>query len=138
MVVLYTSTGCASCRKTKQWLKHNNIEFIEKNIFNVLLNDLTIIDLISSCDNGLNDIISQQAKVLIEAKIDLETMSQQQVIHLIRRNPSIVKRPIIIIDEGFNQVNNENNVSKSELAHLRNKCDKECTNYYLCGAIREE
>ena len=33
MVILYTSPGCASCRKAKQWLKDNQIEFIEKNIF---------------------------------------------------------------------------------------------------------
>ena len=38
MVLLYTSPGCASCRKAKQWLKDNNIEFVEKNIFTTLLN----------------------------------------------------------------------------------------------------
>ena len=32
MVILYTSPGCASCRKAKQWLKDNQIEFVEKNI----------------------------------------------------------------------------------------------------------
>ena len=38
MVILYTSPGCASCRKAKQWLKDNQIEFVDfrivRNIFN--------------------------------------------------------------------------------------------------------
>ena len=38
MIVIYTSPGCASCRKVKAWLKEREIKFIEKNIFNVLLN----------------------------------------------------------------------------------------------------
>ena len=33
MVIIYTSPGCASCRKAKQWLKENNIEFVEKKYF---------------------------------------------------------------------------------------------------------
>ena len=42
MVIIYTSPGCASCRKAKQWLKDNNIEFVEKNIFTSLLNEKEI------------------------------------------------------------------------------------------------
>lgn len=39
MVIIYTSPGCASCRKAKQWLKDNHISFIEKNIFSNLLKE---------------------------------------------------------------------------------------------------
>ena len=39
MVILYTSPGCASCRKAKQWLIDNQIEFVEKNIFTSLLKE---------------------------------------------------------------------------------------------------
>ena len=37
MIILYTSPGCASCRKAKQWLKDNDMKFVEKNIFTTLL-----------------------------------------------------------------------------------------------------
>ena len=49
MVILYTSPGCASCRKAKQWLKDNQIEFIEKNIFTSLLKESEIKYLLSRC-----------------------------------------------------------------------------------------
>ena len=39
MIILYTSPGCASCRKAKQWLKDNDMKYIEKNIFTTLLKE---------------------------------------------------------------------------------------------------
>ena len=39
MIVIYTAPGCASCRKVKTYLKDNEIEFKEKNIFKTLLNE---------------------------------------------------------------------------------------------------
>lgn len=39
MIILYTSPGCASCRKAKQWLKDNEMTFVEKNIFTTLLKE---------------------------------------------------------------------------------------------------
>ena len=50
MVILYTSPGCASCRKAKQWLKDNQIEFVEKNIFTSLLKESEIKYLLSRCE----------------------------------------------------------------------------------------
>ena len=58
MVIIYTSPGCASCRKAKQWLKENNIEFVEKNIFTSLLNEDEIKYILSRSENGTEDIIS--------------------------------------------------------------------------------
>ena len=43
MIVVYTSPGCASCRKVKQWLKDRNLPFTEKNIFKTLLNEEEIL-----------------------------------------------------------------------------------------------
>ena len=39
MIILYTSPGCASCRKAKQWLKDNQLPFVEKNIFTTMLKE---------------------------------------------------------------------------------------------------
>ena len=33
MIILYSSPGCASCRKAKQWLKERGMKYVEKNIF---------------------------------------------------------------------------------------------------------
>ena len=50
MIILYTSPGCASCRKAKQWLKDNQLPFVEKNIFTTMLKEDEIKYLLSRCE----------------------------------------------------------------------------------------
>ena len=58
MIILYTSPGCASCRKAKQWLKDNDMKYIEKNIFTTLLKEDEIKYLLQRTENGTEDILS--------------------------------------------------------------------------------
>ena len=59
MIVVYTSPGCASCRKVKQWLKDRNLKFIEKNIFSTLLNKNEIRHLLMRREQDTEDTISK-------------------------------------------------------------------------------
>ncbi len=142
MVVIYTSAGCVSCRKAKQWLKQNNIEFIEKNIFNVLLDPQEIIYLLSRSENGSDDIISKRSKVLQESKIDIDSMTITELVKFVKQNPSVLKRPIIINERnllvGFDEEEIEGFLPLETCRHLMNRCEKDCPNYRICGAIREE
>ena len=61
MIILYTSPGCASCRKAKQWLKDNDMQFIEKNIFTTLLKEDEIKYLLQRSENGTEDLISTRS-----------------------------------------------------------------------------
>lgn len=97
MIVIYTSPGCASCRKVKAWLKERNIRFVEKNIFNVLLNKNEIKYLLSRSENGSDDIISKRSKIIQENKIDLDALSTDELINFIINNPSVLRRPIILL-----------------------------------------
>ena len=80
MVLLYTSPGCASCRKAKQWLKDNNIEFVEKNIFTTLLNKEEIKYILSRCENGTEDIISVRSKAFMALKKDINDLSLNELV----------------------------------------------------------
>ncbi|MFV0254914.1 MAG: Spx/MgsR family RNA polymerase-binding regulatory protein [Erysipelotrichaceae bacterium] len=96
MVILYTSAGCVSCRKAKHFLKINEIPYLEKNIFNVLLDPKEISYLLSRSENGTDDIISKRSKIISSGKVDIEKMTVNELIDFIQHNPSILKRPIII------------------------------------------
>ena len=76
MIVVYTSPGCSSCRKVKQWLKDRNLPFIEKNIFKTLLNDNEIKHLLMRSENGSDDIVSKRSKVIQENHIDIDSMKE--------------------------------------------------------------
>ena len=87
MIVVYTSPGCASCRKVKQWLKDRNLPFTEKNIFKTLLDEEEIRYLLMRSENGTDDLISKRSKVISENNIDVDSMSLNEVIRFIRENP---------------------------------------------------
>ena len=96
MLLLYTSSGCASCRKAKQWLKDNHIQFIEKNIFTTLMREDEIKYLLSRCENGTQDIISTRSNAYRSLNKNFDDMSMNELIMFIQDNPSVLKRPIIL------------------------------------------
>ena len=101
MIVLYTSPGCASCRKVRNWLKENDFKFIEKNIFTTQLQDNEIKYLLLRSENGSEDIISKRSKVVINSKIDIDEMKLEELVHFVVNNPSSLKRPIIVSENNF-------------------------------------
>ena len=96
MIIFYTSPGCASCRKAKRWLQDNRIDFVEKNIFSNLLSESEIKYLMSRCENGTEDIISTRSKAYASLSEKIDELSTQQLARFIQRNPSVLKRPIIL------------------------------------------
>lgn len=140
MIVLYTSPGCASCRKVKAWLKDRNIPFIEKNIFNVLLNKVEVKYLFERSENGTDDIISKRSKIIQENKIDLDELSMDELIDFVINNPSILRRPIILNENNF-QVGYDSEeidafIPRDELKRVAT-CDHKCPKYCTCGKLRE-
>ena len=143
MIVIYTTPGCVSCRKAKNWLKERNIDFIEKNIYVSLLSDFEIKYLLSRCDNGTDDIISKRSKVLKENNINLDEMNISQLIDFVRNNPSVLKRPILIDDKALLVGYDEEEIEIFERGdfreYLQTTCLKEkCPNYQVCYKNREE
>lgn len=99
MIIIYTSPGCASCRKAKQWLKDNQMSFLEKNIFSNLLKETEIKYLLSRCENGTEDIISTRSKAFMALEKPIDDFTMNELIVLIQHNPSILKRPILLSEK---------------------------------------
>lgn len=138
MIVLYSSPGCASCRKVRKFLKDNGHEFIDKNIFTTLLNEKEIKYLLSRTENGSDDLISKRSKIIMENKIDIDSMSTSELISFIKNNPSVLRRPIIIDVNNFQVGYDEEEIEIFNKAKQLAKCDKNCSHYSTCGALREE
>ncbi len=142
MIVIYTSPGCASCRKVKAWLKDRNIPYIEKNIFKTLLNDSEIKHLLMRSENGTDDIISKRSKVIQESDIDIDSMTTAELIDFIKKNPSVLKRPIILSETNFQVGYDEEEMGVFVPAELRriadNQCTRKCPSYSSCATVREE
>ena len=139
MIVIYTSPGCASCRKVKAWLKEHNLPYKEKNIFQVLLNKTEVKYLLQRSDNGTEDIISKRSKVIQENKYDIDSMSINELTDFIIANPSVLRRPIILNDTTLQIGYDSEEIDAFVPQELRKiaKCDVGCPNYETCGKLRE-
>lgn len=141
MITIYTSPGCASCRKAKQWLSEQGIEFKERNIFAAILKDDEIKSLLMHSENGTDDIISTRSKIITENNIKIEDMSVGTLIDFIRENPSVLKRPIIVDENHFVVGYDDDEITTFMPAELRrmnlNQCVNTCPSYRRCGSTRE-
>lgn len=142
MIILYTSPGCASCRKAKQWLKEKEMPFVEKNIFNTLLKEDEIKYLLQRSDNGTEDIISTRSKAFQELECGFEDLSLPQLVNFIQKNPSVLKRPIIVNEQSFMVGYDDDEITAFVPSHLRalrdGACSEKCPNYDVCGRLRQE
>ncbi|MEG2685416.1 MAG: transcriptional regulator Spx [Erysipelotrichaceae bacterium] len=141
MILLYTSPGCASCRKAKQWLKDNELEFIEKNIFTTILKEEEIKYLLQRSENGTEDIISTRSKVFQELEVNINDLPLKELVNVIQKNPSIMKRPIILNEKSFVVGYDDDEITAFIPSALRDiaahACSPDCQMYEVCGSVRE-
>lgn len=112
MLNLYTSPSCTSCRKAKAWLKEYDISFKERNIFANPLNKEEIMQVLRMTENGTEEIISTLSRTFQNLKINLDDLSIDQLIDLVEKNPSLLRRPIIMDDRRLQVGYNEDEIRR--------------------------
>ena len=98
MIRIYVSPSCSSCRKALKWFDEQKIPYVQKNIFARPLTEEELKDILIKSENGTEDIISTRSKVFKETNKDIDDMSFSELIAFIRKNPSVLKRPIMVDD----------------------------------------
>ena len=112
MLNLYTSPSCTSCRKAKAWLKEHHISFKERNIFANPLNKEEVMQVLRMTENGTEEIISTRSRTFQNLKINLDDLSIDQLIDLVEKNPSLLRRPIIMDDRRLQVGYNEDEIRR--------------------------
>lgn len=136
MITIYTTPSCSSCRKAKKWLEDYKIEYVEKNLFTHPLTDKDLDLMLANAENGFDDIISTRSKIFKEENLDIEDMRMSELKNFIKKNPSVLKRPIIVDDYRMQVGYNEEEIRVFIPKRLREllmtvDCppgDKECEN----------
>lgn len=104
--------SCTSCRKAKAWLKEHDIPFKERNIFANPLNKEEIMQILRMTENGTEEIISTRSRTFQNLKINLDDLSIDQLIDLVEKNPSLLRRPIIMDDRRLQVGYNEDEIRR--------------------------
>ena len=98
MVSLYTTSGCQSCRKARDWLVENNIKFQEKEV-TLLPPTVKELKQLFSLAEDVTDIISVRSvaiqKIPRTLGCQLEDLSFNQLLDYIQKNPTGLRRPIL-------------------------------------------
>ena len=132
MLKIYTTPSCSSCRKAKDWLKEHNIPYQEINIFAFPIKKDDIRLMLENTENGFEDIISKRSKYIMENNIDIDSMKVSELEELIMKEPSILRRPIIVDDKKLQVGYNEEDIGLFIPSEVRRQivcsvCDE--TNY---------
>lgn len=98
MINLYVSSSCTSCRKARAWLKKHDVPFKERNIFSEPLTKEDIVNILRLTENGTEEIISTRSKAFQELHVNLDDLSIDQLLDLVEKNLSLLRRPIIMDD----------------------------------------
>jgi len=127
MIYLYISPSCQSCRKTIKWFKEQEIETKEINILKDKLTKEDIFRMLKNSLNGFEDIISKRSKPFLESNIVLDDMKTSELIDFIIKNPTVLKRPIIVasnlLEVGYNQDDIRAFIPKEKRIFNPAKCD---------------
>lgn len=143
MILIYTSFGCTSATKAKQWLDENQLPYVEKNIQNTLLNKDEIKYILTRCPNGTEDIISKRSKAYKCLNNRLDDLSTNDLVEFIQKNPTVLKRPIIINEDHFVVGFDDDEITSFIPAHLRkfgfkSCCKEDCEHYEECKCEEKE
>lgn len=143
MITIYTTNSCASCKKAKNWLDENKIKYNEINMFKTPITKEDIMNILQNSENGFEDIISTRSKIIQENNLDIEEMSYNDLVNFIIKNPSVLKRPIIIDDRRFQVGYDDDEITAFRPRELRDyisncTCDDTNEKCEYINALKED
>lgn len=140
MIKIYYSPSCSSCRKVRKWFDDQKIPHEDKDIFSGSLSEKDLKEIISKSIDGTDDIISPRSKIMQESKIDLDDMTISELIAFIKKNPSVLRRPIIVDDRKIQVGYNEEEI-RTFIPRARrlaeSLCSPECPLYGKCETAKD-
>ena len=89
---------CSTCKKAKQWLDDNNIDYDERNIKENNPNEQELKEWIVKSNYPIKRFFNTSGNLYKELNLKdkLETMAEEEKIKLLATDGMLVKRPIII------------------------------------------
>jgi regulatory protein spx len=106
-LTFYTYPSCTSCRKTKAWLKENNVAYEERHLFRDPPTPRELLEIIKMTNNGTDEILSTRSQKFKQLEFDINEMTVSELLDFLSVEPRLLKRPILTDGEnviiGYNQ-----------------------------------
>ena len=108
-IIFYSYLRCSTCRKAAKWLDKKDIEYQLIDIVKEtpFLNYLNL-----ACDQYSDDkkkIFNTRGKAFKSINLDIESLSREEIIELLKSDGKLIKRPFLVFEEkkvilGFNEI----------------------------------
>ncbi|WHH55983.1 Spx/MgsR family RNA polymerase-binding regulatory protein [Bacillus paralicheniformis] len=95
-LTFYSYPSCTSCRKTKHWLKANQVDFTERHLFRETPNQDELKHILSLTTEGIDEILATRSQAFKELNLDIEELTVSEVLELLIQKPKLLRRPIIV------------------------------------------
>ena len=92
----YEKTGCSGNAKQKELLKSHNISFIVKSLLDTPWSKETLSEFFKGLE--IKDIFNPFAPQIRDKEIDINSLSKDEAISLMIKNPILIKRPLLEIN----------------------------------------
>ena len=92
----YEKTGCSGNAKQKELLKSHNISFSVKSLLDTSWTKETLSEFFKGLE--VIDIFNPFAPQIRDKEIDINTLSKDEAIELMIKNPILIKRPLLDIN----------------------------------------
>lgn len=107
MTVTIYGQECKSTRKSRQWMKKNEVDYVDRNIIKEPLTIGELQNILRMTVDGTEGIIATRSKTYRDLNLDMDELSLLELLELIQKYPRLLKSPIILDEKrlqvGFNE-----------------------------------
>jgi len=108
-IIFYSYLKCSTCRKAAKWLERKDFEFQLIDIVKEppLVNYLNLA--LEKYSDDKKRIFNTRGKAFKNLDLDIDRLSQEEIIQLLSSDGKLIKRPFLVFDEkkvilGFNEI----------------------------------
>ncbi|TLS36339.1 Spx/MgsR family RNA polymerase-binding regulatory protein [Pseudalkalibacillus caeni] len=94
-LLFYTYPSCTSCRKTKKWLKENNVDFEERHLFKETPTVEELKEILKITTEGVEEILAKRSRSFKNLNLDVENLTVNELLALMNKEPKLLRRPLI-------------------------------------------
>lgn len=121
-LTFFSFPSCTSCRKTKKWLKSNNVHFEERHLFRDAPTYEEMLEILSLTTEGLDEILAKRSETYKNLTVDFDELPLSQVVKILIGEPKLLRRPIVTDGKklviGYNP-DTLKRITKSKFNHLK-------------------
>ncbi|WP_144526702.1 Spx/MgsR family RNA polymerase-binding regulatory protein [Peribacillus simplex] len=95
-LTFFSYPSCTSCRKTKKWLRANQVSFDERHLFRETPTVAELKRILELTSEGLDEVLATRSEAYKDLQVNIDEMMLSDVIQLLTKEPKLLRRPILI------------------------------------------